>query len=102
MIWIIALAWIVVWNAIILIEYINILQTRWLTLKWALLEAGYMRFKPIILTSLTTIFWAATIVSDPVWAGLARAIICGLFISSIMTLIVIPIFFYDSQRKIWK
>jgi len=102
MIWIIALAWIVVWNAIILIDYINVLKKNGLTLKDALLKAWYVRFAPIILTSLTTVFWAATIVWDPVWSGLAWAIIWGLSISSILTLIVIPIFYYESQKNSWK
>ncbi len=102
MIWVIALAWIVVWNAIILIDYINVLKQNWLTLKDALLKAWYVRFAPIILTSLTTVFWAATIIWDPVWAWLAWSIIWWLLISSILTLIVIPIFYYDSQIKNWE
>jgi len=101
MIWIIALWWIVVWNAIILIDYINVLKKNWLTIEDALLKAWYVRFAPIILTSLTTVFWAATIVWDPVWSGLAWTIIWWLLFSSIMTLIVIPIFYYDSQKKDW-
>jgi len=102
MIWVIALAWIVVWNAIILIDYINVLKKNWLPLNEALLKAWYVRFAPIILTSLTTVFWAATIVWDPVWSGLAWAIIWWLAVSSILTLIVIPIFYYESQKNIWK
>lgn len=101
MIWVIALGWIVVWNAILLIEYINILKNNWILLKDALLKATYTRFKPIILTSLTTVFGAATIIWDPVWSWLAWAIIWGLLISSILTLFVIPIFYYDSQKKSW-
>lgn len=102
MIWIIALAWIVVWNSIILIEYINIMKDNGLTLKDALLKAWYTRFKPIILTSLTTVLWAATIIWDPVWSWLAWAIIWWLLISSILTLIIIPIFYYDSQKSNWE
>lgn len=102
MIWIIALAWIVVWNAILLIEYVNILKNNWLTIKDALLKAWYVRFTPIILTSMTTVFWAATIIWDPVWSWLAWTIIWWLLVSSILTLIVIPIFYYDSQKKYWK
>ena len=102
MIWVIALAWIVVWNAIILIDYINVLKKNWLTLADALLKAWYVRFAPIILTSLTTVFWAATIVWDPVWSGLAWSIIWWLAVSSVLTLIIIPIFYYDSQKNIWK
>jgi multidrug efflux pump subunit AcrB len=102
MIWIIALAWIVVWNSIILIEYINIMKENGLTLKDALLKAWYTRFKPILLTSLTTVLWAATIIWDPVWSWLAWAIIWWLLISSILTLIIIPIFYYDSQKSEWE
>ncbi|MFK7780229.1 MAG: efflux RND transporter permease subunit [Candidatus Gracilibacteria bacterium] len=101
MIGVIALAGIVVGNSIILVEYINIMKENGLTLKDALLKAGYTRFKPIILTSLTTVLGAATIVGDPVWSGLAWAIIWGLLISSILTLIIIPIFYYDSQKNNW-
>lgn len=101
MIWVIALAWIVVWNAIILIDYINILKKNGLTIEDALLKAWYIRFAPIILTSLTTVFWAATIIWDPVWSWLAWSIIWGLFVSSILTLVVIPIFYYDSQKDNW-
>ncbi len=102
MIWVIALAWIVVWNAIILIDYINVLKKNGLSLENALLKAGYVRFAPIILTSLTTVFGAMTIVWDPVWSGLAWAIIWWLSISSILTLVVIPIFYYESQKNQWK
>lgn len=101
MIWIIALWWIVVGNAIILIDYINILKKKWLKIEDALLKAGYMRFAPIILTSLTTIFWAMTIIWDPVWSGLAWSIIWWLLVSSILTLVAIPIFYYDSQKNNW-
>lgn len=101
MIWVIALAWIVVWNAIILLDYINVLKKNWLTIEDVLLKAWYVRFAPIILTSLTTVFWAATIVWDPVWSWLAWAIIWWLLVSSILTLIVIPIFYYDSQKDSW-
>ncbi len=101
MIWIIALGWIVVWNAIILIDYLNILKKNWLTIEEALLKAWYVRFAPIILTSLTTVFWAATIIWDPVWSWLAWAIIWWLLLSSILTLIVIPIFYYESQKDAW-
>ena len=102
MIWVIALAWIVVWNAIILIDYINVLKKNGLSLADALLKAWYVRFAPIVLTSLTTVFWAMTIIGDPVWSGLAWTIIWGLSISSVLTLIVIPIFYYESQKNTWK
>jgi len=101
MIWVISLAWIVVWNAILLIDYVNILKNRWWTIEKAIIEAWYIRFMPIMLTSISAIFWAIKITSDPVWSGLAWSIVWGLSTSAILTLIAIPIFYYDSQKKEW-
>jgi multidrug efflux pump subunit AcrB len=101
MIWVISLAWIVVWNAILLIDYIDIQKKKWWTIEESILSAGYIRFMPIMLTSISAIFWAIKITSDPVWSGLARSIVCWLSASAILTLIAIPIFYYDSQKKIW-
>ncbi|MCR4286262.1 MAG: hypothetical protein NUW00_05185, partial [Candidatus Kaiserbacteria bacterium] len=56
----------------------------------ALVSAGGARFRPIMLTSLTTILGSLTIVSDPVWSGLAWAIVFGLSLSTTLTLIVYP------------
>lgn len=101
MIWVISLAWIVVWNAILLIDYIDILKKRWWTIEKAIIHAWYIRFMPIMLTSISAIFWAIKITSDPVWSWLARSIVCWLSTSAILTLIAIPIFYYDSQKKLW-
>jgi multidrug efflux pump subunit AcrB len=54
-----------------------------------------------MLTSMAAIFGAIKITSDPVWSGLARSIVWGLATSAILTLIAIPIFYYDSQKKSW-
>ncbi len=102
MIWVISLAWIVVGNAILLIDYINILKSRWWTIEMAIIEAWYIRFMPIMLTSISAIFWAIKITTDPVWSWLARSIVWWLGASAILTLIAIPIFFYDSQKKNWE
>jgi len=102
MIWVISLAWIVVWNAILLIDYIWILKERWWTLEMAIIEAWYIRFMPIMLTSISAIFWAIKITSDPVWSWLAWSIVCWLSASAILTLIAIPIFYYESQKDNWE
>lgn len=101
MIGIISLAWIVVGNAILLMDYVSILKERAWTIEKAILEAGYIRFMPIMLTSLSAIFWAIKITSDPVWSWLAWSIVWGLTSSAILTLIAIPIFYYDSQKGNW-
>lgn len=102
MIWIISLAGIVVGNAILLIDYIHILKERWWTPEKAIVEAGYVRFMPIMLTSLSAILWAIKITSDPVWSGLAWSIVWWLSSSAILTLILLPIFYYDGQKKYWQ
>jgi len=96
MIWVIALAWIVVWNAIILIEYLNQLLKKWYSKKDALIKAGLTRMRAIIITSMTTVLGSTTILWDPVWWGLWRSIVWWLTVSAILTLIVIPIFLYDA------
>lgn len=102
MIGVISLAWIVVWNAILLIDYIEILKKKWWTIEKAIINAWYIRFMPIMLTSIAAIFWAIKITSDPVWSWLARSIVWWLSTSAILTLIAIPIFYYESQKKIWE
>jgi len=95
MIWVIALAWIVVGNAIILIEYLNLLLKKWYNKTLALIKAGETRMRAIIITSLTTVLGSLTILWDPVWWGLGRSIVWWLSVSAVLTLIVIPIFLYD-------
>jgi multidrug efflux pump subunit AcrB len=102
MIWIISLWWIVVGNAILLIDYINIRKNDWVDIKNAIIEAGMIRFLPILLTNISAIFWAIKIVWDPVWSWLAWSIVFGLSSSAILTLLILPIFYYDSQKNFWK
>lgn len=101
MIGVIALAGIVVNNAIILVEYLNGLIGTGIAVEDALVEAGSTRLRPIVLTSLTTILGSFTIIGDPVWAGLAWSIIFGISISTVLTLIIFPILYYTFQGKEW-
>ncbi len=95
MIGVIALAWIVVWNAIILIEYVNNLLSKWYDKTIALIRAWSTRMRAIIITSLTTVLGSLTILWDPVWGGLGWSIVWWLSVSAVLTLVVIPIFLYD-------
>ena len=99
MIWVIALAGVVVGNAIILIEYMNHLLAKWWTLKSSIINAGKTRLRPIVITSLTTVLGITTILGDPVWSGLAWSIIFGLSVSALLTLLIIPVFLYDNLAK---
>ncbi|MFA7209433.1 MAG: efflux RND transporter permease subunit [Parcubacteria group bacterium] len=99
MIGVIALSGLAVKNAIIYLEYLEPLRRKGLPLKDALVETGRIRLLPIILTSLTAILGSLTIVSDPVWEGLAWAIVFGLTASTLLTLLVFPIFYYLFEHK---
>ena len=90
MIGMIALSGIVVRNAIILIDFIQVAVDEGMDLKEAIIEAGAVRFRPIFLTACTTMLGAWPITLDPIFSGLAWAIIFGMFVSTAFTLIVIP------------
>ncbi len=86
----IALIGIVVNNAIIYLEYVEQAKRQGYDFTEALIAAGAARLRPIFLTSLTTILASLTIASDPVWSGLAWAIVFGLSLSTFLTLIIYP------------
>ena len=102
MIWAIALWWIVVGNAIILIDYIDQLVKEGKGLAYAVVEGSKKRFIPVILTSIAAVFGSFIITSDPVWSGLAWSIIWWLSFSALLTLFFIPIFYYDYLVKYYK
>lgn len=102
MIWAIALGWIVVGNAIILIDYIDQLVKEGKWLAYAVIEWSKKRFVPVILTSIAAVFGSFIITSDPVWSWLAWSIIWWLSASAVLTLFFIPIFYYDFLIKYYK
>lgn len=96
-IWFIALTWIVVNDAILLIETINENIRKWLKLSLALIESWRSRLQPIMVTTLTTCFWLLPIaMQDEFWAGLWYTVVFGLWLSSALTLIVIPALYYEN------
>lgn len=86
----IALIGIVVNNAIIFLEYVEQARATGASHLESLVEAGEARLRPILLTSLTTVLGSLTIAGDPVWSGLAWAIVFGLSLSTVLTLIIYP------------
>lgn len=86
----IALIGIVVNNAIIFLEYVEQSLAEGTEYADALIAAGAVRLRPILLTSLTTVLGSLTIASDPVWSGLAWSFVFGLSLSTALTLVVFP------------
>ncbi len=90
MIGFIALAGIIVRNSILLVDFLRHAATPGQTLRQALLDAGATRFRPILLTALSAMIGAATILTDPIFQGLAIALLFGLASSTLLTVLVIP------------
>ncbi len=90
MIGFIALAGIIVRNSILLVDFIRHGAGEGRSLRDILLEAGAVRFKPILLTALAAMIGAATIMLDPIFQGLAISLLFGLASSTLLTVLVIP------------
>jgi multidrug efflux pump subunit AcrB len=90
MIGFIALGGIIVRNSILLVDFIRQARTPDRPLREVLLEAGAIRFKPILLTALAAMIGAAVILADPIFQGLAISLLFGLASSTLLTVLVIP------------
>jgi multidrug efflux pump subunit AcrB len=91
MIGMIALAGIAVRNAILLIEFVHEALRRGVPLRTSLRQSGAIRTRPIFLTAGTAMLAAIPIALDPIFSGLAWALIFGLFVSTAFTLVVVPV-----------
>ncbi len=104
MIGFIALAGIIVRNSILLVDFIRHgARESGKTLREVLLDAGATRFRPILLTALAAMIGAATILSDPIFQGLAISLLFGLASSTLLTVLVIPaiyVWLRDADRPI--
>jgi len=98
MIGFIALAGIVVRNALLLIDFTNDLVKSGISLNDAVVEAAATRFRPILLTALAIILASSVIVLDPVWQGLAVSLMFGVMVSTILSLFVIPVLYWRYLR----
>lgn len=99
MIGFIALAGIIVRNSILLVDFIRQRTGSGRPLADILLEAGAVRFKPILLTALAAMIGAATILLDPIFQGLAISLLFGLASSTLLTVLVIPAIYVVMRGK---
>ena len=99
MIGMIALAGIIVRNSILLVDFVNQQIDEGIELERAVLNAGAVRAKPIILTGLAAMLGAFFILDDPIFNGLAIALIFGILVSTLLTLVVIPVWYYAYKYK---
>ena len=99
MIGMIALAGIIVRNSILLVDFVILQVARGVPLAEAVVHAAAARAKPIALTGLAAMLGALFILDDPIFNGLAIALIFGIFVSTLLTLVVIPVLYHAGNRK---
>jgi multidrug efflux pump subunit AcrB len=99
MIGFIALAGIIVRNSIILIDFTELRRSEGMALDEAIIDAGAVRFRPILLTAAAVVVGSIVIIFDPIFQGLAIALMCGELASTSLSMITIPILYYLVQRR---
>lgn len=95
MIGMIALAGIIVRNSILLVDFINLQVRDGVAFETAVVRSAVTRAQPIVLTGLAAMLGAFFILDDPIFNGLAVALIFGILISTLLTLVVIPVLYYS-------
>jgi multidrug efflux pump subunit AcrB len=98
----IALAGVMVRNSVLLIDFIEIRLNDGVPLKQAIIEAGAVRTTPILLTTGAVVIGAVIILFDPIFQGLAISLVFGAIVSTILTLLVVPLIYYIVERKKWE
>ena len=98
MIGMIALAGIIVRNSILLVDFINLQVRSGMELKDAVVNSAITRAQPIMLTGLAAMLGAFFILDDPIFNGLAISLIFGILVSTLLTLIIIPLLYYMAYR----
>jgi multidrug efflux pump subunit AcrB len=99
MIGMIALAGIIVRNSILLVDFIDGAVREGFTLEEAVTRAGAIRAKPIALTAVAAMLGALFIIEDPIFQGLAVSLLFGILVSTLLTLLVIPVLYYAYLKR---
>jgi multidrug efflux pump subunit AcrB len=95
----IALAGIIVRNSILLVDFIQLAERRGIPLRDAVIEAGTVRFRPIALTAAAVVVGGLVMVLDPIFQGLAVALMSGAIVATLLTMVVVPILYWELKRR---
>ena len=98
MIGFIAGAGIIVRNSIILVDFIKLRREQGMTLEDAVVDAGAVRFRPMLLTAAAVVVGAAVILFDPIFQGLAISLMAGEVASTMLSRLAVPVLYYMSER----
>jgi multidrug efflux pump subunit AcrB len=94
----IALAGVMVRNSVLIIDFIEIRLNDGIPLKQAIIDAGAVRTTPILLTTGAVVIGASIILFDPIFQGLAISLVAGAIVSTILTLLVVPLLYYMTEK----
>ena len=98
MIGFIAGAGIIVRNSIILVDFIELRRSHGMPLEEAVVDAGAVRFRPMLLTAAAVVVGASVILFDPIFQGLAISLMAGEVASTVLSRITVPVLYYMSER----
>jgi len=98
MIGFIAGAGIIVRNSIILVDFIELRRSQGMSLEDAVVDAGAVRFRPMLLTAAAVVVGASVILFDPIFQGLALSLMAGEVASTVLSRMAVPVLYYVSQR----
>ncbi|HZQ93405.1 MAG TPA: efflux RND transporter permease subunit [Candidatus Sulfotelmatobacter sp.] len=99
MIGFIAGAGIIVRNSIILVDFIELRRSQGMSLEDAVVDAGAVRFRPMLLTAAAVVVGASVILFDPIFQGLALSLMAGEVASTVLSRMAVPVLYYLSQKK---
>ena len=99
MIGFIAGAGIIVRNSIILVDFIELRRSQGMSLENAVVDAGAVRFRPMLLTAAAVVVGASVILFDPIFQGLALSLMAGEVASTVLSRMAVPVLYYVSQRR---
>jgi multidrug efflux pump subunit AcrB len=99
MIGMIALAGIIVRNSILLVDFVQLAEAEGRPLRDAVIEAGAVRFRPIALTAAAVVVGGAVMVLDPIFQGLAVALISGAVVATALTMVLVPLLYWELRRR---
>jgi multidrug efflux pump subunit AcrB len=99
MIGMIALAGIIVRNSILLVDFIELAEAGGARLEDAVIEAGLVRFRPIALTAAAVVVGGVVMVLDPIFQGLAVALVSGAVVATALTMVIVPLAYWQLRTS---
>jgi multidrug efflux pump subunit AcrB len=90
---------IIVRNSIILVDFIELRRSQGMSLEEAVVDAGTVRFRPMLLTAAAVVVGASVILFDPIFQGLALSLMAGEVASTVLSRMAVPVLYYLSEQS---